>query len=78
MMEWKYVVIEHKKKQSEIILLNSYNPEPVKPVWNILFTAPFDPNNPDETMYAFDGCMTWIELNKVEGSEYLITEMFFV
>ena len=77
-MEWKYTVIEVKKKQSEIILLNTHNPAPVKSVWNILYTVPFDPMDAGETMTAFDGCLTWIENNKVEGSEYVITEMFFV
>lgn len=75
-MNWKYCVIEYQQKKSEIILLGN-TPAPSKSCFNILYEAPFDPILEDNAT-AFDACLMWIENNKVEGSKYAITEMFFV
>lgn len=74
-MEWRYSVIEYQQKKSEIILIGQYN-APVKSVWNILFSAPYDPMGNDEII-AFEACQMWLEQNRVEGSNYIITELFF-
>lgn len=73
---WRYSVIEYEKKMSEIILIGQNNLK-AKPVWNILYSAPFDPIKNDE-YEAFHACEIWLEQNKIEGSNYVITEMFFV
>ena len=74
--EWRYSVIEYQQKKSEIILIGQAS-SPVKSVWNIVYTAPFDPIKNDE-LQAFEACEVWLEQNKVDGSNYIITEMFFV
>lgn len=75
-LEWRYSVIEYQQKKSEIILIGQ-NVADVKSVWNIVFSAPYDPMQNDEII-AFEACQAWLEQNQVEGSNYVITEMFFV
>lgn len=74
-MEWRYSVIEYQQKKSEIILIGQTN-APVKPVWNIVYSAPYDPMENNE-FEAFNACQIWLEQNRVEGSNYIITELFF-
>lgn len=73
---WKWVVVEWMRRQSEIILLGGSKPEP-KTCWNFVFLCPFDPADEQEQLMAFQGCQIWLEKNRVDGSKYLITEMYF-
>lgn len=75
-MDYKFCVIEHEQKKSEIILLSPSIAE-VKKCWNILYSVPFDPADEEQNVMAFNACMAWLEQNKVQGSKYVITEMFF-
>lgn len=77
-MEWKYCVIEIEKMASGIILIGQTKPANAKPVWNIVCQIPYDPIDDTETDDAFNACLIWLEQNKIEGSKYVITEMFFV
>lgn len=79
-MEWKYCVIEHQRKQSDIILMGNIGntKAPTKQVWNIVYSVPFDPDDLVIVDLAFRACLAWVENNKVDGSEYLINEMFFI
>jgi hypothetical protein len=50
--------------------------------WNILYKAPIQSNNHPEPWdgetLSFDGCLAWIENNKVEGSKYAVVKMYLV
>lgn len=76
-MQYKFCVIEIEQKKSEIILINTATAQS-KSCWNILYSIPFEPSDEEESMLAFNGCLAWVEQNKVEGSKYVIMEMFFV
>jgi len=70
---WNWTIIEIKQQQ------NIVGPDGLaifKPCWNILFKAPYEKE--ENAQDAFHGCLVWVETNRVKGSEYVITEMFFV
>lgn len=73
----KFVVIEYLKRQSNIILLGESSAATPKPCWNFLYSVEFNPMDEIECSLAFNGCEAWIENNKVDGSSYVIQEMFF-
>lgn len=74
---FRYAVIEYQRKASDIILIDTKLAAP-KPVWNILFSVPYDTRSDQDTQFAFDACCIWLESNKAPGSKYVITEMFFI
>lgn len=73
---WKFQVIEYQKRQSDIIIIGETK-APVKPCWNLLYSCPFDPMDEVEVSMAFQACEAWLEQNKVDGSDYVISELFF-
>jgi len=70
---FNFTVIEVKQQQN-IVGLDGL--EIFKPCWNIVFKALYSKEEDADT--AFTGCLIWLENHKVQGSEYVITEMFFV
>jgi hypothetical protein len=48
-----------------------------KPCWNLLYDAPFNPGDEEETAQAFSACHVWLDQNALKTSEYVITEMYF-
>jgi hypothetical protein len=61
---------------------SSVNDLVIQKCYNILYKVPIQGNNHPEPWDAetlsFDGCLAWIENNKVEGSKYAVVKMYLV
>lgn len=75
---YKWVVIEIERKRSQLIILSSTGPLPIvtEKCWEIRYSVPF-PEEPGGEVLAFNACIAWIENNKVDGSKYVVQDMYF-
>jgi hypothetical protein len=74
--QFKFCVIEIEQSASGLIL-PAGTTGLKKSCYNLLYDVPFNPADEEEAQAAFDGCHSWLEINAVKTSKYVITEMFF-
>lgn len=78
---YKFCVIEVQKNISGLVVVSGgsidHNATTRTPVWNILYSVPFDTTDEQSTANAFMACSAWIENNDNGTSQYIILDMFF-